>query len=144
MQRFCETIENSLNIYKALAKRRQGGSVRGGGGYGARLHKRNVFFSLFFILADLFCLMLLTHLPQTVLTAPAKVFEPFRTSQQQLQLITRADLFRDEGARERGSGSGSGRETSRQNRKLQKCPIHKYLSVAAGCWLLAAGDLAER
>lgn len=90
--------------------------------------------------------MLLTHLPQTVLTAPAKVFEPFRTSQQQLQLITRADLFRDEGARGRGSGSGSGseRETSRQNRKLQKCPIHKYLSVAAGCWLLAAGCWRSR
>lgn len=72
MQRFCETIENSLNIYKALAKRRQGVLQQGGRRRAQRrqrfrLHKRNIFFmfSVFF---------LPTNFPQIVLTAPEGVW----------------------------------------------------------------------
>lgn len=73
MQRFCETIENSLNIYKALAKRRQG-SVAGKEWGGLGLDKGFVYIREIFSLCFLFSFFLPTNFPHIFLTAPEGVW----------------------------------------------------------------------
>lgn len=132
MQRFCETIENSLNIYKALAKRRQGGLAEGyaskekKNGSAYIREKHHIILSAFSFCPDCriaFC----SELWKNILTAQVKVFELFRTSQlcctSPVAYHPRRDLFLFLLLQPMAT-------TWQKKPKATKiCPFHKYLPV---------------
>lgn len=129
MQRFCETIENSLNIYKALAKRRLG-SVAGKEWGGLGLDKGFVYIREIFSLCFLFSVFSTNKLPTHLSHSPWRCLNLFA----HLNVMASSSSTRGSGSLSPGGDLFRGeRDTKRQNGKLQKCPIHKYLSVDAGC-----------
>lgn len=122
MQRFCETIENSLNIYKALAKRRQG-SVAGKEWGGLGLDKGFVYIREIFSLCFLFSVFFTNKLPTHLSHSPRRC----------LNLFAHLNVMASSSST-RGSGSLSPEETcfaakEIQNAKTENCKNARFINI---------------